>query len=113
MIFRQMFEPVSSTYTYLLASRPDGEALIIDPVIERVPQYLKLIEELDLKLVFAVDTHTHADHVTGLGKLRDGTGCATLIGEHSRSTCVTSSSAGARRGMSSVTRLTVMLWPGK
>jgi glyoxylase-like metal-dependent hydrolase (beta-lactamase superfamily II) len=89
MIFRQMFEPVSSTYTYLLASRRGGEALIIDPVIERVPQYLKLIEELDLKLVFAVDTHTHADHVTGLGKLRDGTGCATLIGEHSRSTCVT------------------------
>ena len=65
MIFRQLFDSVSGTYTYLLASRRGGEALIIDPVIEKVDRYLQLIGELDLKLVKAVDTHLHADHVTG------------------------------------------------
>ena len=83
MIFRQLFDPDSSTYTYLLASRRGGEALIIDPVIERVDRYLKLIEELDLKLVKAVDTHLHADHITGLGALRDRTRCITVMGEQS------------------------------
>lgn len=83
MIFRQLFEPVSCTYTYLLASRRGGEAMIIDPVLERVDRYLKLIEELDLKLVKAVDTHLHADHITGLGALRDHTKCVTVMGEQS------------------------------
>ena len=83
MIFRQLFDTTSSTYTYLLASRPGGEALIIDPVLERVERYLKLIEELDLKLVKAVDTHVHADHITGLGALRDHTKCITVMGEQS------------------------------
>jgi len=83
MIFRQLFEPVSSTYTYLLASRRGGEALIIDPVLERVDRYLKLIEELELRLVKAVDTHLHADHITGLGALRDHTKCITVMGEQS------------------------------
>ncbi|MEI6161354.1 MAG: MBL fold metallo-hydrolase [Roseococcus sp.] len=83
MIFRQLFDSTSSTYTYLLASRPGGEALIIDPVLERVERYLKLIEELDLKLVKAVDTHVHADHITGLGALRDHTKCITVMGEQS------------------------------
>src|SRR5436305_1707933 len=69
MIFRQMFDSVSGTYTYLLASRPGGEALIIDPVIEKVDRYLQLVAELDLKLVKAVDTHLHADHITRLGAL--------------------------------------------
>ena len=67
MIFRQLFDSTSGTYTYLLASRHGGEALIIDPVLERVDRYLQLVRELDLKLVKAVDTHLHADHVTGLG----------------------------------------------
>jgi glyoxylase-like metal-dependent hydrolase (beta-lactamase superfamily II) len=84
MIFRQLFDPVSSTYTYLLASRRGGEALIIDPVLERVDRYLRLIEELDLRLVKAVDTHLHADHVTGLGALRDRTRCITVMGEQSQ-----------------------------
>ena len=88
MIFRQMFDHESSTYTYLLASRPGGEAIVIDPVLDRVPQYVKLLEELDLKLVLAVDTHIHADHVTGLGALRDSTSCSTAMGEHSRAECV-------------------------
>jgi len=83
MIFRQLFDPVSSTYTYLLASRHGGEALIIDPVLERVERYLRLIEELGLRLVKAVDTHLHADHVTGLGALRDHTRCITVMGEQS------------------------------
>lgn len=83
MIFRQLFDPVSCTYTYLLASRRGGEALIIDPVLERVDRYLQLIEELDLRLVKAVDTHLHADHITGLGALRDRTRCITVMGEQS------------------------------
>ena len=75
MIFRQLFDSTSSTYTYLLASRRGGEALIIDPVLDRVDRYLKLIEELDLRLVKAVDTHLHADHITGALHLKQRTGC--------------------------------------
>src|SRR5882724_4634016 len=84
MIFRQLFDSVSGTYTYLLASRPGGEALIIDPVIEKVERYVQLVKELDLRLVKAVDTHLHADHITGLGALRDHTQCITVMGEHSK-----------------------------
>ncbi len=83
MIFRQLFEATSGTYTYLLASRRGGEALIIDPVLEKVDRYLQLIGDLDLKLVKAVDTHLHADHITGLGALRDRTHCITVMGEQS------------------------------
>src|ERR1700757_3293451 len=88
MIFRQLFDSTSGTYTYLLASRPGGEALIIDPVIERVDRYLQLVRELDLRLVKAVDTHLHADHVTGLGALRDRTHCITVMGEHTKADVV-------------------------
>ena len=84
MIFRQLFDSVSSTYSYILASRWGGEALIIDPVLDKVDRYLKLMEELDLKLVKAVDTHLHADHITGLGALRDRTRCVTVMGEQSK-----------------------------
>lgn len=83
MIFRQMFDSVSCTYSYLLASRAGGEALLIDPVLEKVDRYLALLEELDLRLVKAVDTHLHADHVTGLGALRDRTQCITVMGAQS------------------------------
>ena len=83
MIFRQLFDSVSSTYTYLIASRRGGEALIVDPVLEKVDRYLQLLDELDLKLVKAVDTHVHADHITGLGALRDRTRCITVMGEQS------------------------------
>ncbi len=88
MIFRQLFDPISSTYTYLLAERTGGEALLIDPVRDNVEQYLQAIEELDLQLVTAIDTHVHADHITGLGLLRDSTGCATALGEQTRAQCV-------------------------
>jgi sulfur dioxygenase len=83
MIFRQLFDASSGTYTYLLASRRGGEALIVDPVLEKVDRYLSLIRELDLRLVKAVDTHLHADHITGLGALRDSTRCITVMGEQS------------------------------
>jgi len=83
MIFRQLFDATSGTYTYLMASRRGGEALIIDPVLEKVDRYLQLVRELDLKLVKAIDTHLHADHITGLGALRDRTHCITVMGERS------------------------------
>jgi sulfur dioxygenase len=83
MIFRQLFDQVSGTYSYVIASRRGGEALIIDPVLEKVDRYLQLMRELDLKLVKAVDTHLHADHITGLGALRDRTHCITVMGEQS------------------------------
>lgn len=88
MIFRQLFDATSSTYTYLLAHRRGGEALLIDPVVQNVPQYLQLIEQLGVRLVYAVDTHVHADHVTALGELRDRAECATIMGEQSRAECV-------------------------
>src|SRR6476619_5433193 len=88
MIFRQLFDQASSTYSYLLASRPGGEALIIDPVLEKVDRYLHLVHELDLKLVKAVDTHLHADHITGLGALRDHTHCITVMGEQTKADVV-------------------------
>src|SRR6202162_3336953 len=84
MISRQLFDSVSSTYSYLLASRRGGEALIIDPVLEKVDRYLQLVRELDLKLVKAVDTHIHADHITGLDALRDRTHCITVMGENAK-----------------------------
>lgn len=88
MIFRQMFDTTSATYTYLLASRPGAEALIIDPVLEKVDRYIQLLNELDLRLVKAVDTHLHADHVTGLGALRDRTSCITVMGENTKADVV-------------------------
>jgi sulfur dioxygenase len=88
MIFRQLFDSISGTYTYLIASRHGGEALIIDPVLEKVDRYLQLVRELDLKLVKAVDTHLHADHVTGLGALRDRTHCITVMGEQTHADVV-------------------------
>jgi glyoxylase-like metal-dependent hydrolase (beta-lactamase superfamily II) len=91
MLLRQFFDANSSTYTYLIASGKGREALIIDPVKEQVPQYLVAIEQLELRLVRAIDTHTHADHVTGLGDLRDATGCATMMGEFTKAECVSQS----------------------
>src|SRR4030088_2042212 len=88
MIFRQMFDSVSGTYSYLLASRAGGEALILDPVLEKVDRYCQLLRELYLRLVKAVDTHLHADHITGLGALRDRTQCITVMGEQTKADVV-------------------------
>jgi len=82
MIFKQVFDTKSSTYTYLIASAKGREAIIIDPVIENVHEYINLLEVLDLKLVKVIDTHIHADHVTGASKLKKETSCITLMGEH-------------------------------
>ena len=84
MIFRQLFDHASSTYTYLLAGASGGQALIIDPVLDRVDRYIQLLDELDVRLVKALDTHVHADHVTGLGALRDRTRCVTVMGAESK-----------------------------
>ncbi|WP_439639934.1 MBL fold metallo-hydrolase [Nevskia sp.] len=88
MIFRQFFDPVSSTYTYLMASGRGREAVIIDPVKEQAHHYLAAIDALELRLVRAIDTHTHADHITALGDLRTATGCVTIMGEFTKASCV-------------------------
>ena len=82
MIFKQIFDTKSSTYTYIIASAKGREAVIIDPVLENVDEYIQLLKELDLKLVKVIDTHIHADHVTGASKLKQATNCTTLMGEH-------------------------------
>ena len=83
MLFRQLFDTKSSTYTYLIASAKGREALIIDPVEENVDEYVNHLKELDLKLVKVIDTHIHADHVTGASKLKNNTNCSTVMGENS------------------------------
>ena len=82
MIFKQLFDTKSSTYTYLISSGKGREALIIDPVIENISEYIGLLKELDLKLVKVIDTHIHADHITGASKLKDITKCSTIMGDH-------------------------------
>ena len=112
MIFRQLFDSVSGTYTYLLASRRGGEALIIDPVLEKVERYLQLVRELDVKLIKAVDTHLHADHVTGLGALRDRTHCITVMGEQTHADVVSMRVAEGDRIEIEGVRLDVLYTPG-
>jgi glyoxylase-like metal-dependent hydrolase (beta-lactamase superfamily II)/rhodanese-related sulfurtransferase len=112
MIFRQLFDSVSGTYSYLLASRAGGEALILDPVLEKVDRYCQLLRELDLKLVKAVDTHLHADHVTGLGELRDRTHCVTIMGEQSKADVVAMRVGDGDRVMIEGLSLDVMYTPG-
>jgi len=81
MLFRQFFDKISFTYTYLIANKKGAEACIIDPVLEHIENYLKAIKELDLKLVKVIDTHVHADHVSGISKLRDKTHCIACMGK--------------------------------
>ena len=112
MIFRQLFDSVSGTYSYLLASRPGGEALILDPVLEKADRYCKLLQELDLRLVKAIDTHLHADHVTGLGELRDRTQCITIMGEQSKADVVSMRVSDGDRVTIEGLTLDVMYTPG-
>lgn len=95
MIFRQLFERESSTYTYLIACEHSRQAALIDTVNTQVPVYLQLLDELELTLAYVLDTHTHADHITGAGALREATQCATLLGEQAGSPCI---SQGLRDG---------------
>ncbi|WP_375158312.1 MBL fold metallo-hydrolase [Bradyrhizobium sp. RDT46] len=112
MIFRQLFDSVSGTYSYLLASRSGGEALILDPVLEKVDRYCQLLRELDLKLVKAVDTHLHADHVTGLGELRDRTHCMTVMGDQTKADVVAMRVADGDKVTIEGLSLDVMYTPG-
>ena len=89
MIFRQLFDSESSTYSYLLGDEETRQAVLIDSVLGSTDQTLMLLEQLDLKLCVALDTHTHADHITGLGALRDRTGCTTMMGEQAVASCLT------------------------
>ena len=85
MIFKQLFDNKSSTYTYIISSGKGREALIIDPVIENTNKYLNVLKELNLKLVKVIDTHIHADHITGLNELSKSTNCTKIMGEQSES----------------------------
>ena len=85
MIFEQLFDTKSSTYTYVISSGEGREALIIDPVIEHTDEYIKMLEKLKLKLVKVIDTHIHADHITALNELNKRTSCSRLMGENSKS----------------------------
>ena len=85
MIFEQLFDTKSSTYTYVISSGEGREALIIDPVIEHTDEYLKILEKLKLKLVKVIDTHIHADHITALNELKKRTSCTRIMGENSKS----------------------------
>jgi glyoxylase-like metal-dependent hydrolase (beta-lactamase superfamily II)/rhodanese-related sulfurtransferase len=112
MIFRQLFDGASCTYSYLLASRRGGEALIIDPVLEKVERYVQLLRELDLRLVKAVDTHMHADHITGIGALRDRTHCITVMGEQSKADIVSMRLADSEKLEIEGVSLDVIYTPG-
>ena len=88
MIFEQLFDTKSSTYTYILSSGKGREALIIDPVLEHTDQYINLLNKLELKLVKVIDTHIHADHITGLNELSERTNCTKIMGDNSKSEVV-------------------------
>jgi glyoxylase-like metal-dependent hydrolase (beta-lactamase superfamily II) len=87
MLFRQLFDPETSTYTYLIADQETREAVLVDPVIEQVERDLQLLEELNLKLVYCLETHVHADHITGTAKLREETGCLGVVPEKAQVAC--------------------------
>ena len=88
MIFKQLFDNLSSTYTYIISSGKGREALIIDPVIENTSEYLNVLKKLDLKLVKVIDTHIHADHISGMNELSKQTSCSKIMGEQSASEVV-------------------------
>ena len=84
MIFKQLFDEKSSTYTYIVASDKGREALIIDPVIEHTSVYINLLDDLDLKLVKVIDTHIHADHISAMAELKERTNCETETAREGR-----------------------------
>lgn len=112
MIFRQLFDHESSTYTYLLGDANSGEALLIDPVIANTDSYLSLLQQLSLTLKLCVDTHTHADHITALGALRERTVCITMMGEQAMADCVSQSFAHLDQIEVGSIKLQVLYTPG-
>ena len=112
MIFRQLFHPESSTYSYLLGDENTREAILIDSVLGSTDQTLMLLEQLDLRLSVALDTHTHADHITGLGALRDRTGCITMMGEQAVASCLTANFKDGDQITAGNIKLEVIYSPG-
>jgi sulfur dioxygenase len=112
MMFRQLFHAESGTYTYLLGCEATREAVLVDPVIDNVPQYLQLLRELGLTLTLALDTHVHADHITALGTLREQTGCRSLMGEPARAACISASFTDGDILEAGSIRLTALHTPG-
>ena len=80
MIFKQLFEPISSTFTYVIGDEKTKEVLVIDSLLENTDELLAFVEQIGCNLTLAIDTHTHADHITGMGSLRKKTGCITMMG---------------------------------
>lgn len=112
MILRQLFDSESSAYTYLIGDESSGEAALIDPVIDKADEYLMLLEQLGLKLIVAVDSHTHADHITALGVLREHTDCQTMIGQQALAECVTSKFSAGDHIIVGELSLEVLYTPG-
>jgi glyoxylase-like metal-dependent hydrolase (beta-lactamase superfamily II) len=112
MLFRQLFERESSTYTYLLADERTRQAALIDPVDTQLSLYHRLLDELDLRLVYALDTHVHADHVTALGLLRETVGCKTLVGFAGEVDCASAGFTDGQTVSVGDLRINVMFTPG-
>ncbi|WP_159789076.1 MBL fold metallo-hydrolase [Sodalinema gerasimenkoae] len=87
MLFRQLFDPETSTYTYLIADEETRDAILVDPVLEQLERDLQLLKELNLKLCYGLETHVHADHITATGKLRERTGCQGIVPENAQADC--------------------------
>lgn len=87
MLFRQLIDYATNTFTYLLADENSKEAIVIDPVLEQVERDLKLLEELNLKLIYCLETHIHADHITGAAKLKEATNCKSLTPQNAGVAC--------------------------
>lgn len=111
MIFKQLFHPETSTFTYILGAN-NSEAIIIDPVIDDLDKYLALLDELNLKLVYALDTHVHADHITALGELREKTGCVTVMGEPGHAKCASHIVADGEKIVVGDLEITTLQTPG-
>ncbi|MCL4153860.1 UNVERIFIED_CONTAM: hypothetical protein GTU68_039529 [Idotea baltica] len=112
MILRQLFDYESYTYTYLVGDENTGEACLIDPVQEHVDRYLQLVSELDLKLILAMDTHVHADHVTALGSLKELTQCQTLVGLTGQVSCASDALTDGKEIAVGALRLKAIYTPG-
>jgi len=112
MLFRQLFDKKSSTYTYLIACEESKEAVIIDPVQDNISHYINLLNQLGLTLVYALDTHVHADHITALGELRDQTACVTMMGQEADTECVSASFKDGDKVKFGELELKVLFTPG-
>jgi sulfur dioxygenase len=112
MILHQLFDKTSSTYTYLLGDAKTGQALVIDSVLENNGQILRLLQDCGLRLLLAIDTHTHADHITGLGALREQTGCKTMMGAQSVAKCLSGKFKGGDQLKVGEIQIEVIYSPG-